>query len=798
MRLASRRLCAVLLTCALATPPVAFAQQAPPRPVAAAPAVPNATPDLAGRVIEEVRILGNRTVPQASIRNLIRSRVGERYDPATVEEDYQRIFSQLRKFSNVEARVEPTETGVIVVFEVSEQAQISDIIFRGNRKIDTGTLLNAVDVSVGQAIDPFRINLSRNAIEALYREKNYPLANVEIPQEPLTSRGELIFDIVEGPHVRVRNVEFKGAESFPPRQLAKNIRTAPWIFIFRPGRYDPEQIEEDVASLRRFYESKGFFDARVGRKIIWSPDLSEVEVDFLIDEGRRYTVERVRFEGNESLSEADLRSVMNLVEGRPFDAELLQRDIRQMVRAYSPFGYIYQPQTNDPDYLQIDARPVFLEEPGKVELVYSINEGKPFRVGQILVKGNYKSKDKLILRDMRLSPGDLYDSGKVQDAAERLRGTRNFEFVNITPIGTDPEYRALLVEVQEARTASFNIGAGVNSNGGIGGNISYSQQNFDIANPPDHWRDLFSDRSFTGAGQRFRISLEPGTRASNASIFFAEPWLFDQPYSFSTELYLRDRGRRNYDERHIGGRLTFGRRFGYNWSTGLTLRGEDVEIRDVEDPPVRAPEILEFRGHSTLTSVALQVRRDTVNPGFFPHSGTVTTAGVEAYGLLGGEFNFQKFTLGWDGYYTLHADLTDRKTVLGLHANAGLITGDSVFFERFYGGGIGSVRGFRFRGISPRSGLGDDPVGGEFLLTGTAELNFPLIGDGIRGVVFTDVGTVEEELEITTIRSSAGAGFRVILPFFGQAPLAVDFGFPITKDDEDDTQMLSFSFGFTQ
>lgn len=800
---ASRRLSRILLACAFAATPAipSFAQQAPPRvgtPVVPPASRPSPTPGLVGRRVEEVRVTGNRTVSTATIKNLIRTREGERYDPATVQEDYQRIYGQLRKFSNVEARVEPTAGGVIVVFQVSEQQTIASITFRGNRKIDDLTLRNAIDISVGESIDPFRISLSRNAIEQLYREKNYPLAHVEIPQQPLNEKGELIFEIVEGPNVRIRNVEFLGATSFDRGTLGKNVKTSSWIFVIRPGRYDPEQIDDDVANLARFYQQKGFFDVRVGRKVIWSPDLSEVEVDFVIDEGQRYSVDRVRFEGLKSVSEAQLRPKMRLLEGRSYDSEILQRDVREIVRAYSPFGFIYHPGSEDPDFLKIDARPVFLEQQGKVELVYSIHEGKPFRVGQVIVKGNYKTKDKVILRDLRFAPGDLYDSAKVAEATERLRGSRYFDFVNLTPIGDDPNYRSLLVELQEARTASFNIGAGINSNGGLGGNITYSQQNFDIANPPDDWRDIFSDRSFTGAGQRLRISLEPGTEASNASIYFLEPWLFDQPYSFGSELYLRDRVRLDYRDSRFGGRLTFGKRFNYTWSGGISLRGEDVKIHDVDDEPVRAPEILEERGHNTLTSVGVQVKRDTVNPGFLPNHGSVFTAAAEGYGLLGGDYSFQKFTLGYDVYHTVAEDLTDRKTVLGLHANAGYITGDSVFFERFYGGGIGSMRGFRFRGISPRSGLADDPIGGDFLLTGTAELNFPLLGETLRGVTFADVGTVEDGFTVGTVRSSVGAGIRLILPFFGQAPLAVDFGIPITKDEQDDTQLISFSFGFTQ
>ena len=137
--------------------------------------------------------------------------------------------------------------------------------------------------------------------------------------------------------------------------------------------------------------------------------------------------------------------------------------------------------------------------------------------------------------------------------------------------------------------------------------------------------------------------------------------------------------------------------------------------------------------------------------------------------------------------------------MLAFHANAGVIPiGNSVFFERFYAGGIGSIRGFRFRGVSPRGGRADDPVGGDFSLTGSVELNFPLVGEGLRGVVFTDVGDVEPDVRFGTIRSSVGAGVRLILPFLGQTPLAVDFAVPVTKADTDDKQLISFSFGFVQ
>ena len=789
---------------------VALAQTSPD----ASPATRNAAADshagdnlyaLRGRTIEAVRILGNRTVATPVILNVIRTREGEKFDPQTVQEDYQRVYS-LQKFSNVQARVEPTATGVIVVFIVTEQHQISRIAFRGNVSIDTQDLQSAVDLKIGQAIDPFRINLARQAIDRLYRDRNFPYAHAEVSMEDISRNGEVVFTIIEGPNVTVRKVGFVGNRSFTSDKLKEHVKTQAWFWILRPGTLDLEQVEEDVASLRRFYQGKGFFDVRIGRKIIVSPDQSEVEVDYLIEEGQRYVVQHVGFKGNNTLTDAALRKELKGVEGQPFDQEMLQRDIRQIVRAYSPYGFIYQPQSDNPDYLRIGRREypygvkvVFQQEPGKVELIYEIFEGKSFHLGRILVKGNSKTQDKVVLREMRVAPGQLYNSGEIQDATDRLRSTPYFTSVNMTPIGDDEQSRDLLVEVNEARTASFTVGAGVNSNGGVGGNLTFEQRNFDIANWPDSWNEIWSDRSWTGAGQDFRISLEPGTEQTNASVRWSEPWLFDQPYSLTTEAYLRQRQREHWDENRIGGRVSIGKRFNYTYAGLITFRGEDVNIKKIEQPLIRAREIVALNGHSTLTSASFQLRRDTTVGGLLPYRGSTAVVSIEQYGALGGEYDFPKLTGGIDSYFTLYEDLLDRKTILGVHLDTGWIpTNDAPFFERFYGGGIGSVRGFQYRGISPRGGRADDPIGGNFMVTGSVELSFPLAGDVLRGVVFTDAGTVEEDVRISTVRSSIGAGIRLVLPFLGNAPVALDFAYPINKDDRDDVQYISFSFGVVQ
>lgn len=774
-----------------------LAQNAPPAGAARDVTV---AADLKGRTVEGVRVVGNDQVLTATILNVVRTREGDKFDPATVQEDYQRVFG-LRRFSNVEAKVEPTNTGVIVVFEVVEQQQIKDVIIDKPEapvsSISKDDLRAIVDIEPGQAVDQFRIAQARRQIESFYRTRNYPLAQVSVDSQRLRQDGTLVFQIVEGPSVRIRNITFKGNNTFSDYKLKDQIKTRSWIWIFREGTYSADQVEDDVAAVRKFYQSKGFFDARVGRKLVISPDQSEMQIDFVVEEGPRYIVDKVTFKGNSAVAEAKLRENMRLVEGMGYDGDLVERDTRKFVRDYSPLGFIYQPGAQDPDYLRIDAKPVFKLEPGRVELVYEIDEGKPFRIGQILPRGNTRTQDKVILRELRVSPGELYDSGKIQDANERLRGTPLFTQVKITPIGDDPDQRDLLVEVDEARTATLNFGAGINSNGGLAGNITYTQKNFDITNWPRSFSDLASDKSLVGAGQTLRVSFEPGTTTTNASIRFVEPWILDQPYSFSTDLYLRTRVREVYDDDRLGGRITLGHRFDDYWSASVGFRYEAVEIGDIEDKPVRAFEILEEEGDHILSSVTLSVRRDTTTGGILPSKGTNTQASWESYGALGGDYTFQRFSISHDAYFTLYEDLVDRKTILTLSGTAGYITGDSPFFERFYAGGINSVRGFAFRGVSPRSGPEDDRIGGDFIMTGTAELSFPLVEELLRGVVFTDVGMVEPDFEWGTLRSSVGAGVRITLPVLGQIPIAIDFAVPITEDDKDDTQLISFSLGFT-
>jgi outer membrane protein insertion porin family len=209
-------------------------------------------------------------------------------------------------------------------------------------------------------------------------------------------------------------------------------------------------------------------------------------------------------------------------------------------------------------------------------------------------------------------------------------------------------------------------------------------------------------------------------------------------------------------------------------------------------------QIIDLEGHTTITSVGLDLRNDTTDSPILPSKGSSIGIGWEAVGALGGQYTFDKFTADAAFHQTLNVDLLDRKTTLTEKISGGYIDAYAPFFERFYAGGIGSIRGFRYRGISPRQGPDADPIGGNWSVSTTVELNFPILGDNLRGVVFTDAGEIENQLRIDRIRVSAGVGIRLQLPIFGQVPIGLDLGFPLVRYRDDNTQVISFSLGFAQ
>jgi outer membrane protein insertion porin family len=224
-----------------------------------------------------------------------------------------------------------------------------------------------------------------------------------------------------------------------------------------------------------------------------------------------------------------------------------------------------------------------------------------------------------------------------------------------------------------------------------------------------------------------------------------------------------------------------------------------VDIKNLELPySAVAPEILAGAGHHTLTTVSAKFTRDTTNHGPVTYEGTNSWVSFTDAGALGGTVDYDRVQFGWAGYQQISEDLLGRRSVLSFHGETGDDPRKAPFYERFYGGGIGTIRGFEYWGVSPRSGQFNDAVGADYYFNAGMQYEFPLAEDFLRGVVFVDTADYEPDWHYGVVRVAAGFGFRLVLPFLGKQPLALDFGFPITQSRTDNLQVLSFSFGFSR
>jgi len=752
----------------------------------AAGGLAGAEPEPAGSRIVHVVVRGNHRVSTHRILGQMRLREGSTYSPQAVDDDLKRIYG-LGEFDNVVIRPERGPEGLSLIVEVVERPVLAGLEFEGNRAFSEKDLSETLGVSAGNLIDRHKISRGVRSIERKYQDAGYYFASVDLDDALLAEKQTARYTITEGPRVRVRKMVFEGNHSVTDGELTQRMETKTWFPFLVPGLFDEERLDRDVVSVRNYYVEQGFLDVQVGRELEFSPDKTRLTVRVIVDEGPRYRVRSVAMEGVERFSPSYLQKQMDLAPGKPYTADLVRNDVEMIRDTYGEVGYV-----------GAAVRPVidFTEEPGQVDVTVEVKEGKPVRIGEIRIEGNRLTQDKVVRRELRFYPEEPVNTKLIDRAQRRLEGTGLFQpdSVAITPIPTDdPGVADILVRVEETETANLMLGAGVSSNSGVLGNISLVQRNFDACDWPESSEEFWRGEAFRGAGQTFQIVLEPGTELQRYRVDFADPHVFDTEYSFSSSLFYFDRLRDAYDERRIGGRFGFGRELREDLAAFLNLRLENINIRNLDS--VVPKDVLDVEGSSNLTSVEVGLRKDTTDSYLFPTEGYRLTGSVEQAGALGGSYTFTRFTVDGRRYWTVTRDVLGRESVLAVHGRLGFIAGDAPIFERFFAGGQGSLRGFEFRGVGPR--MFDTALGGDFLALASAEYSFPIFGKTLTGVLFLDTGTVEERFELTTWRASVGAGIRFTVPFFGPVPFALDFGFPLSKDGDDEEEVFSFSIGTT-
>lgn len=736
-----------------------------------------------GRI--DIRFQGSANVSEQVVRANMQVREGVLLDEVMIDRDIRSLY-RTGQFEFIEVKREVRAGGVVnLLFEVTSKFRVLSIRYDGNERVRDRRLEREVETKPNLALDERQVKEDAEKIREYYQKSGYNQVSVyyEIERDRASGFGTVVFKIEEGPRVRVGGVKFAGNENVKSRRLRKEMETKRWwmfSWLTGSGRFKDEDFEDDLDKLRDYYREEGYLDVQVRPEQISFdyPSPNRLIITITVNEGRRYSIGEVEITGAEIYPSGLLGIVLKQRSGMVFSPSKLDEDVKALEDFYGREGYL-------------ETRVRLLRKPNlatsNIDLEYQVNESEQFNVESIKIEGNTKTKSIVILRELVLGPGEVFNTVRMEFSKLRLENTRFFEDVNVSPEITNiPGRRNLKVAIKEGRTGNLTFGAGFSSLERAVVFAELSQSNF----------DLFNRRSFfQGDGQKFRLRLQLGSESSEAVMSFEEPWLFERQLALGFTFYrtASDFNSALFSEIRTGGEVYLRKRLFELVDGRLSYTYEIVDIGDVD------PSLSDFfTGDERVTSkVGFQFLRDTRDKIINTTRGNRFEFNTEiAGGVLGGDWDYYKLEARGSQFFPLFETQTQ---VLSLIGRAGVIDafGDSAevpFFDRFYLGGPTDLRGFEYRQVGPKNNLGE-PVGGGSYGFLSIEYSLDIVAP-IRFAIFYDAGFVNTDAyDFSPARYNDNFGFGLRL-FVAGAPLSLDFGIPLTADDQNNEgNQFNFSFG---
>jgi len=726
--------------------------------------------DLKQLKITSVDITGTINTKAKSLKGELKSRVGRVLSEDNARQDVQTLLG-LGSFDSAEVSID-TETRR-VVFTVKEKPYLQKIVVKGNKKVSTGKIKEAITIKEKEYFDASFLEESKSKILKLYYEKGYADAKLELYQatDEKTNKLTVTFLLTEGNQILIGDVKLEGIRAYKEKKLLGLMKTK------KKKVYNIDTILEDITQITSFYKNNGYTQAFVSDPyIIYNSSRTAMFITLKVNEGMRYKVGDITFSGNDTISTNELKKAITLKTGEIYKEEKFQESRGVIMEMYSDRGYLHSL-----------IKPNFIpnEDTGHMNISFEIEEGAVVYLGRIYVDGLTQTKEIVISREMLLKEGDVLSASKVRRSVEKIYNLGFIDSVEPEIQPTEkPDVMDLSLNVAEGRPGMLSAGAGYSSIDQFVGTLQVQHMNL------------------LGRAQRLNLLWEFGARKQNYEISWTEPWFLNKPMSlgfgiFNTER-LRDYGTvySAYKEGRKGGSVSIGPRLSDYLGLLFTYTYEDVSVYDVDSSILASVKPT----HDITSSLTSQISYDTRDNVFDASRGARNSFSVQfAGGPLGGSINFVKPTIKSSWFFP-----TFWKFVLSFNGTVSLIENfspslDVPIYERFYIGGADSVRGYQYRSeIGPANG-------GKLMSVFNVEYKFPIVQEKkktmLQGVFFADMGSCWDNPGDFTfnigsgsfdMKTGVGFGIRFTTPVF---PLRLDWGYGLNHKTGEEVSQFYFTIG---
>ncbi len=804
---------------------------APGAPAVALP--PTAAEQAEGLPIASIEIVGNRRVGRDDVLSYLREKPGHLFKVENLTGDVHALWDS-GFFEDVQVDLTTNDRGVVLRFLVRERPNIKAITYEGNDEIENDKLNEAIEIKPNTILSLPAVRRSVAKIKDAYAEKGFFLADVDFEvKRARENEVTVAFKIAEHQPVTVRRITFIGNEHVSDSDLRDSMQTGNGGFFSfgSGGPYRQDVFERDVLMLSALYYDKGYLNVQIATpRVMLTTDRSGIDVSIVIHEGPRFKIRQLRvFERDNEGHEIEplggrraLRQMISEQSGDFFNRAQLIKDLGAVKTLYRDAGFAnveVEPQTElDPVHAMVD-------------IVVPIKRGGPVHIERIEVKGNTKTRDKVVRREIEIEEGQLFSETRLDNSKRRVTALGYFDRVDVsTEQGSSPDKIVVYFEVAEKPTGTFQVGAGFSS-----------IESF-IATAQVQQANLF------GNGQALALQAQVSALRQLVTVRFFEPYFLDSLWNASTELYDTLYVFPDFSRRSVGGNVTFGYALINPWlrlSLTTTVEQDSVDTSPSNTFFGAAPGFVSIFQQLPLANLfnsgrVISLRPtltwDTRDNRLFPVSGVYFQLSTElASEILGSQFNYIRNHFKLNFYFPLGGGigLPGSGFVLHIFTNAGMVTSPDPqgvpIFQRYFLGGILDVRGFYLRSLGPRLPLTSslDPnsppisnganIGGNLEAYTNLELEFPIIDKvGIRGVVFFDAGNawnLENQFCRTTpapqfdrvvqpcftfpdslayLRTSSGFGIRWFSPL---GPLRFEWGFPLAPLPYENHSDFEFTIG---